>query len=42
MGVEINEENFGDELNSKVGLGVKFDKLRTWERKGSCWSMTCG
>ena len=42
MGVEINEENFGDELNSKGFLVANFDKLLTWARTGSLWPMTFG
>jgi hypothetical protein len=34
MGVEINEDNFGDELNSKGFLVANFDKLITWARTG--------
>ena len=42
MGVEINEENFGAELNSKGFLVANFDKLLTWARIGSLWPMTFG
>ena len=39
MGVEIKEENFGEELNSKGFLVANFDKLLTWARTGSLWPM---
>ena len=42
MGVEINEDNFGEELNSKGFLVANFDKLLTWARTGSLWPMTFG
>ena len=42
MGVEINEDNFGDELKSKGFLVANFDKLITWARTGSLWPMTFG
>ena len=42
MGVKINEDNFGDQLNSKGFLVSNFDKLLTWARTGSLWPMTFG
>ena len=38
----INENNFGEELNSKGFLVANFDKLLTWARTGSLWPMTFG
>ena len=35
MGVEINENNFGDELNSKGFLVANFDKLIEGAKKGN-------
>ena len=40
--IEINEENFAKELNSKGFLVANFDKLLTWARTGSLWPMTFG
>ena len=42
MGIEINEDNFGDELKSKGFLVANFYKLITWARTGSLWPMTFG
>ena len=41
MGVDstIDENDFGDELNSKGFLLANFDKLITWARTGSLWLM---
>ena len=41
MGVDstIDENDFGDELNSKGFLLANFDKLTTWARTGSLWPM---
>ena len=42
MGVDstIDENDFGDELNSKGFLLANFDKLITWARTGSLRPMT--
>jgi NADH:ubiquinone oxidoreductase subunit B-like Fe-S oxidoreductase len=39
MGVDskIDENDFGDELNSKGFLLANFDNLITWARTGSLW-----
>ena len=39
MGVDstIDENDFGDELNSKGFLLANFDKLIIWARTGSLW-----
>ena len=44
MGVDstIDENDFGDELNSKGFLLANFDKLITWARTGSLCLMTFG
>ena len=44
MGVDstIDENYFGDELNSKCLLFANFDKLITWARTGALCLMTFG
>jgi len=41
MGVDstIDENDFGDELNSKGFFLANFDKLIIWARTGSLWPM---
>ena len=40
--INVNEENFSDELNSKGFLVANYDRLLTWARTGSLWPMTFG
>ena len=40
--ISIDEDNLGEELNSKGFLVANFDKLLTWARTGSLWPMTFG